>query len=363
MRNKIILISCVIIIELITVFLLGTKIYNKQNSRQLAAVVPLLKENLLFNATDTTLKHFYELQPNQPEEMGYLPPWAPYTPNITINSDTLNERFYYSLEKPDGVYRIITLGDSWTYGRFVHTANNYPERLEDLLNQTTCENVKKFEVINLGVPGYDLQYAVERYRVRGKKYDPDLVLWLVINNDFEEITDFILDRSAKYLKEFENQPLNTYDHNRGLNGLFVGNADTASALSWINARDDLLKEMGNDGRPKRMGRGAFTNELLKEMGKEKLLEFQKKILRSISDYYQGELVMIALSNISLGEPKYLKALAEFSTERPSTHLLESPISWGKDDVLVDGHPSDLGHERIAHEIIDYLESRRLIPCT
>ncbi len=103
----------------------------------------------------------------------------------TFNADGLHERFDYSTQKSPDVFRIISLGDSFTQGVYLNTEQNYSEVLEDMLNaHVQCANKMRFEVINLGVSGYDMQYNLIRYQRKGMKYTPDLVLLWTNDNDF-----------------------------------------------------------------------------------------------------------------------------------------------------------------------------------
>jgi lysophospholipase L1-like esterase len=102
----------------------------------------------------------------------------PSQAKYTINKDTLNERYDYSVKKQPGVFRIMTIGDSFTYGLYTNTDRNWTELLEDKLNaDLRCQKSRKVEVINLAVNGYDITYTVERFLKRGIKYNPDLVIW------------------------------------------------------------------------------------------------------------------------------------------------------------------------------------------
>ncbi len=70
--------------------------------------------------------------------------------------------------KPEGVFRIVTLGDSHTFGFGVPLAYHYTTLLEGYF--------KNLEVINLGVNGYGLDQMLLRLQSEGLKYHPDLVL-------------------------------------------------------------------------------------------------------------------------------------------------------------------------------------------
>ena len=58
------------------------------------------------------------------------------------------------IKKNKDTFRIITLGDSFTFGMYINTKDNWTELLEDKLNSDMgCKNISMFEVINLGVGG------------------------------------------------------------------------------------------------------------------------------------------------------------------------------------------------------------------
>ncbi|HVN85455.1 MAG TPA: GDSL-type esterase/lipase family protein [Candidatus Binatia bacterium] len=78
-----------------------------------------------------------------------------------------------TLEHPSGLTRIVVLGDSFTYGDGVAARNTLPAELERQLNQTL---VGKFQVLNLGVPGYNTAQEVAYFRELGQRLAPDLVI-------------------------------------------------------------------------------------------------------------------------------------------------------------------------------------------
>lgn len=129
----------------------------------------------------SSFSYYYEPIKNS-EEREKLP-WSGEEATYTLNNDGFNETKDYQVEKPQNTFRIIVLGDSFTFGQFINTKENWTELLETKLN-SELENVIKIEVINLGVAGYDVPYIVETYQRRGKKYDPDLVVWFESSSGF-----------------------------------------------------------------------------------------------------------------------------------------------------------------------------------
>lgn len=96
---------------------------------------------------------------------------------VKINSKGLrNPETPY--EKPEGVYRVLALGDSWTFGFRMNEPDAYPRQLERILNERASlrGDPRRFEVINAGVIGYSTDQEAAWLRVEGWKYQPDVVL-------------------------------------------------------------------------------------------------------------------------------------------------------------------------------------------
>src|SRR5262249_42515112 len=75
--------------------------------------------------------------------------------------------------KPEGIYRIISLGDSWTFGTSVGQYQTYPALLEAELNRLDLR--KRYEVINLSVPGYSSYHGTLLMK-RAVELNPDLLI-------------------------------------------------------------------------------------------------------------------------------------------------------------------------------------------
>jgi hypothetical protein len=48
----------------------------------------------------------------------------------------------------------------------------------------SCQKIKKFEVINLGMRGFDIPYIVKRYNDFGLKYHPNMIIWFESGSGF-----------------------------------------------------------------------------------------------------------------------------------------------------------------------------------
>jgi lysophospholipase L1-like esterase len=117
---------------------------------------------------------------------------------VSISSAGLRDG-EYTLAKPTGVYRIMMLGDSTTFGWGVRQADTAAKFLERKLNGQLPPGYNKVEVMNTGVGNYDTVQEVTYYETIGFKYQPDLVVLVFFINDPEPVPvekkSFLIDRS------------------------------------------------------------------------------------------------------------------------------------------------------------------------
>jgi lysophospholipase L1-like esterase len=92
-----------------------------------------------------------------------------------------------TLEKPNGVFRILMLGDSFTVGANVRQEEAYPQVLEALLTDRLGRDV---QVVNAGVGGWEPFMYAQYYEHYGQDYDPDLILvgFFVGNDTYDQST-------------------------------------------------------------------------------------------------------------------------------------------------------------------------------
>jgi len=80
----------------------------------------------------------------------------------------------HAVKKEPGVYRILVLGDSMTFGIGTPMEETYPKVLENLLNSQ--HDGRRYEVINSGVPGYSTGQEYNFLMHEGMTYQPDMVI-------------------------------------------------------------------------------------------------------------------------------------------------------------------------------------------
>jgi len=103
----------------------------------------------------------------------------------TINADGLRDSVH-ARPKPDGVFRIVVMGDSVSFGYGVEEAEAYPQVLEELLSELVPDS--RIEVVNLAVGGYNPYNEARLLEGVGQSYEPDLVLVQFCINDLNDPT-------------------------------------------------------------------------------------------------------------------------------------------------------------------------------
>ena len=117
----------------------------------------------VFVQNSPTLK--WEMKPNQ----------RSFTLDAPVATNSLGFRENeFAVKKPPGTFRILCLGDSVTFGVGTRMEAVYPAMLEKILNDSSPD--RRFEVINMGVIGYNMRQKLISLREKGIKFDPDLVI-------------------------------------------------------------------------------------------------------------------------------------------------------------------------------------------
>jgi len=85
----------------------------------------------------------------------------------------------FDLAREAGVFRVVVLGDSFTFGQGVNYPQSYPALLQAELEEAGIET----EVLNFGVPGHSTPQSLAFAKARVTPLKPDLVLLSVFAND------------------------------------------------------------------------------------------------------------------------------------------------------------------------------------
>ena len=320
----------VMLIELILGSIFLYKYYQqikyKKEQEQIKKITFIDKKTLVFPEIDE-FKYYWELQPNT--TIINNPYWLNHEVKYTYNADGLHERFDYEVEKPADTFRIITLGESFTFGQFVNTEDNWPEQLEDLLNSKPANDQLKFEVINLGVGGFDIPYVIKRYQDIGAKYNPDLIIWFESGSGFIRFVEKEQVYEQNCLEEYEKNNISVNE--REMFHPCVLKTDQYFIDYFSNNYDQLNTELIDK-----------LNEFLSTLNPEKIMFFSytKETISS------PELLGPSIEKIHNKHErvKYLPIIEEVSKEQTR---------------LPDDHPNKMGHQLIAQTIYQYLKDNLL----
>lgn len=312
-----------IVLDLIITSLILLKHINSDSLLPSQPKMPARLDEFNLQFTDyENLKYFFEPAANTVEKD--TPLWLGYTATYSINGDALNERFDYTPGKNPGAFRIITLGASYTFGLYVDTQDNYSEKLEDLLNNNLqCQDYEKFEVINLGFPAYDFVYSSARFNKRGLKYQPDLVLWLIYDDNFYRVNEYLL-------------PIE-----KGLAGKGVAFFDSEKKIYSQNFQ--------------------AMEEFRKTYSQDEIMDYQNKALSSVAKNFKGQLRFIHFGNL---QENYRKELLKISKDHSNIKVWGGLTNVSDMDEyrLADKHPNKKGHEIIAEELFTYLRENQFKSC-
>ncbi|MDP8230013.1 MAG: SGNH/GDSL hydrolase family protein [Candidatus Gorgyraea atricola] len=104
-----------------------------------------------------------------------------YIPNkYNLNSHGYND-CEHTYKKPEGVFRIIVIGDSIAEGLYVEREQSFAKILEKLLNDNL--DSRKVEVIILARSGYSISQELTIFKEKAFLYNPDLIIWSYCLND------------------------------------------------------------------------------------------------------------------------------------------------------------------------------------
>lgn len=236
-------------------------------------------------AYETLFEDIYEV------ELSMMP--NAINPYYMVGLEVLNRYGFrgkdVDMQKPQGVFRIIIIGDSCTYGASSKAEETYPFCLEQFLSQRFSS--PKFEVINGGIPGTNIYQNIMVLEKNLLRFNPDMVIvWSSPN-------------FSKVIKEYRDKAENPpwyWSLRRSLHKLAL----YKQMLRWIK------------GKPKE--RASF--EVMEEMRKVAVLDENQDAC--LDDYRRD---LIRLKNLSA---RYGFELV--FTDYPSrSNVLEPPKLDGK----------------------------------
>ncbi|MCI0563678.1 MAG: GDSL-type esterase/lipase family protein, partial [Nitrososphaera sp.] len=240
----------------------------------------------------------------------------------------------FSIPRPTKMERILLLGDSYTLGVGVHERHTVANQLERLLNNNADNDGSRttYEVINCGVSGYGTKDERIFYRLFGAKYDPNIVLLMMVWNDdssyWEELQrgEYRSPGRLEYLSYIWAKA-QEYRHRRP-------SPDFSESVEEIHRLDSEVRRQGT-----RLGVVIFRNEC----------DYQGAYISGKTWNLLTNTVMEGLKGTDIPILDLGKALCGRGDQR---FLMAHPI--------IDWHPNELATEIAADAILSFLQNQELL---
>jgi lysophospholipase L1-like esterase len=306
-------------------FLLGSLfLFNFYKKINHSTNITVIKKETIKENPKQELKYYWTLQTGEwTENPKHI---VPYTITYKINDDGLRENKNYQVQKPKKTFRIVTLGDSFTYGLHVNLEDIWPKVLEKkFLTQNYDCDIENIEVINLGVSGFDVQYIAQRYKDLGKKYDPNLVLWFESGTGFDRNVELTTALTNKCIKERTEEEIikDKKEYDEYSNCL-------VKAYNKVN-EDYSLNQLFN------FAKEGYSNYFSENTKKNTIIFYT-----------------------TFTEQRFSSQILDLKNTYPNTPMLPLVEELDKSKLLPDDHPTIQGHKIIAESIFDYLNTKDIL---
>jgi lysophospholipase L1-like esterase len=276
------------------------------------------------------------------------------------NSLGLRER-ELPFAKPPGTFRILGLGDSFTYGAGAKAENVYLARLERRLNARPGDH-PGVEVVNAGVPRYFPEAERLFLQEFGFRYQPDLVLLGFVPNDvidtylgrdaIQVLPDgrLVSTQGARLVAQLGTLATAAYTHSHALRVLIARHLRTRADLRPVRPEEVLQPD-------------GFHEAAWREV------ERQYDLLLELVRARGARLVLVHLPQIGPWDARHdypAQRLAAWAEARGVAFVDTLPALRARQDSELlywpkDRHPTDAGHAAIADAIFDALSNQALVP--
>ena len=266
----------------------------------------------------------------------------------------------HSRRKPDNVFRILALGDSFTFGIGAAFEDSYLVQLETRLNER-ARSGPVVEIIKAGIPRYWPEPEAVLLERIGVSFDPDLILVAFLPND---VLDTIV--GMDYLEVSEGFLLTREADRLGRPGLWLFLHSHVARIilqrlvavdarrSALAAPDEL--EVADMYRPDGPLEGAW-----------KQVELQYQRMTRIADSIESEIAFVHIpqANFAMETASYPAERVGDET-RCDLHRYALPgiRSAAANETLYwarDGHCNAAGYRVIADEVFESLIAGDMVP--
>jgi len=273
-----------------------------------------------------------------------------------------------TIEKPRGVRRIVVSGDSIAFGYWVEIADAFGLQLQRMANESRT-GTEAIEVINLGVPGYNLDQEYEHLRKDGLRFDPYLVIISVCMNDLDTIFGDYYGQAVKWAQDRQ--------HDSAWMQLRAFALDHSLFAAWLEYRFqhlDFRRRWAGGFHRTEDAPADFHNAASSEQ--QSMLARQKHLLLQAFNAFgrmlrlNGDIpsLIVLFPGLDYDFSVYphqefhdLVADTAAETGMEFLDLLPCYRRYPTSDLAVDPvHPSPIGHRITAHAILETIAGRGLM---
>ena len=263
---------------------------------------------------------------------------------------------YVAKEKPNYIYRIVTMGGSTTAGKY-ENEETYPRLLERMLNGQNDET-QNYQVLNYGVWGYNSCNLKTLYKQEIIKFNPDMIIIMSGWND-------IIKQGQKKFMSIDDYCNNNYSA--------LSNSNIYRLLEfWL--KTPRQKKQSPDRQLNNLGQNAIY--YLKNMREIISISQKRNILVGVVDLpalYETKTLnqdlkkLIQFSNQTLPEMEYYRnaglkmneLINQIATEHPNTFPVAHALSFGskgKEIFFSDNiHTTGSGNRILAYNIYETIK--------
>lgn len=297
---------------------------------------------------------------DSPRRFAMLPNRTVLRDGVKIHTNSLGYRGdECSRDKPRGTFRIVGLGDSYTFGAGVDYEDTYLRSLEKLLNKSRPSASVRYESVNLGVPGYNTVQELAALREDGLSLRPDLILVGYVFNDTDEVITMTGEVHI-------GQPMG---HSAGLTRFILNLKDRSHLFRFVSPRlGEVLRKVGihNIGLV-----GSYTNQFTEnsqrwKRSQEALLEMDT-LARSVGARFAVLVfpAFVSLSRENYPLLQYHQAVTKFCQAHSIPvydfyHDFEGKKANRFWVSLTDPHPNAAANHIVAEALYRFLTSHRLV---
>lgn len=270
-----------------------------------------------------------------------------------------------------GESRVLSLGDSFTYGLFVERSEAYPAVFESLWNRSSAAH--RVEVMNLGFPGANSFQTRNEFPRLMRTFAPDVVTIMVGANDYWTVRPAPRDPSA-----WDRVADTLFKHSRVVRLAFMlRRAVEKTRLEVVSDVDGLAPqsqpqpvESGRGGGVARFGDQTFDLSWRRaERGAKKgptsfEADLEANLVHMASEAKARGAEVVFLS-YPTGVAIYARASAALRRAAAATGAtfvdvtpLFAPLCphWSCPVLFPDQHPTAEGHRMVAQALFDQLRS-------